>query len=168
MRNINLFGPHPQSQLFPQDIGYFQLDNDPKDKVEFIDGKTVYHNVFNFTARIKAEVTQGEAGPLSSANIAQTLDQYLKGKAELWYTFEINDTTYAGLKSRHELWCNKLESRFEMAPGEALRKLHTLKYRIDQICALKTRSFLCKRLSNTEHFLEPQLLCMHSCNWRTK
>ena len=39
MQNMNLTNTHAQNLLRPQDIGYFLLDNDAKDEVEFTDGK---------------------------------------------------------------------------------------------------------------------------------
>ncbi|KAI0996070.1 hypothetical protein K3495_g12111 [Podosphaera aphanis] len=137
VQNLNINNAQSQKSLRLQDIGYFLPDNDAKEEVEFIDSKTVYHNVFNFTARLKAKVTQGEAGPCLFASIAQKLDQCLKGKAELWYTTEISDTTRGGLKCGHHLWCDELKARFRMAPGEALRNLHALRYRVEEVRARK-------------------------------
>ncbi|RKF62284.1 hypothetical protein OnM2_034088, partial [Erysiphe neolycopersici] len=61
------------------------------------------------------------------------LDQCLKGKAELWYTNEISNTTRAGLKASIENWCTELETRFRMSPGVALEKLEKLKYTISDV-----------------------------------
>ncbi|KAI1001204.1 hypothetical protein K3495_g6994 [Podosphaera aphanis] len=112
MQNMKLNNSYSNNHILPQDIGYFFPDNHAKDEVDFIDGKAHYHNVFNFTAPIKAKVTPGESGPRSSASVALKLDQCLKGKAELWYTNEISDTMRAGFKANHQLWCNELEARF--------------------------------------------------------
>lgn len=65
--------------------------------------------------------------------MAAQLDQCLKGKAELWYTNEISNTTRAGLKASIENWCNELETRFRMSPGLALEKLEKLKYTISDV-----------------------------------
>ncbi|KAI0996230.1 hypothetical protein K3495_g11949, partial [Podosphaera aphanis] len=156
-----------QKSIRPQDIGYFLPDNDAKEEVEFLDGKTVYHNVFNFTARVKAKVTQVESGPWSSTSIAQKLDQCLKGKAELWYTTEISETTRAGLRCGHHLWCEELEARFRMAPGEALRKLHALRYRVEEVRARKDPEAFVQKVitygmsSGTATTVYSQLLLAH-------
>ncbi|RKF71272.1 hypothetical protein GcC1_103017b [Golovinomyces cichoracearum] len=59
------------------------------------------------------------------------LDQYLKGRAELWYTNEISNTTRAGLKASIENWCDELE--FRMSQGVTLEKLERLKYTIADV-----------------------------------
>ncbi|KAI1005868.1 hypothetical protein K3495_g2352 [Podosphaera aphanis] len=94
---------HDGPQWRAQELRYFDPDNLAKEYVEFIDGKTLYHNVYSLTARIKAKVVQGDSHPWSSINVARKLDQCLKGKAEMWYTNEITATTRAGLKASHEI-----------------------------------------------------------------
>ncbi|KAI1002267.1 hypothetical protein K3495_g5938 [Podosphaera aphanis] len=164
---MNLNNSYSNNHIRPQDIGYFFPDNDAKDEVDFIDGKAYYHNVYNFTARIKANVTPGESGPWSSASVAQKLDQCLKGKAELWYTNEISDTMRAGLKANHQLWCNELEARFRMAPDEALRQLHNLKYGMEEVRARKDPGAFLQKVvtygtaSGTATTVYSQLLLAH-------
>lgn len=121
-----------QVNFRPHDIGFFEPNDMATEAVEFKDGKTIYHNVYSFTARIKSKICNDRTSVWSSANVAQMLDQCLKGKAELWYTNELDDLARAGLKTGHKLWCSTLESRFRMPPGEALRELYSLKYGIDE------------------------------------
>ncbi|KAI6245286.1 hypothetical protein HI914_06500 [Erysiphe necator] len=137
IQNVNQGKNQNQNQIRAQEIGYFEPDVNAIEPVETVNGSTVYHNVFSFTARIRAKVSRSENSPWSSTNLAQKLDQCLKGKAELWYTNEISDTTRAGLQAGHELWCSELEARFRMPAGEALRELHALKYGIEDVRARK-------------------------------
>ncbi|RKF75306.1 hypothetical protein GcC1_079031, partial [Golovinomyces cichoracearum] len=51
-----------RSGFRPQDLGFFEPNNETENFVESIDNKTIYHNVFSFTARIRANchgVTEG-------------------------------------------------------------------------------------------------------------
>jgi hypothetical protein len=119
----------PEERFRPQDLGFFDPDSEAR-PTETTDGKTTYHNVFSFTARIRVKTQQVTSGPWTSANLAAKLDQCLKGKAELWYTNEISATTRAGLKTGIDLWCTELEVRFRDAPGAALEKLESLRYTV--------------------------------------
>ncbi|RDL33672.1 uncharacterized protein BP5553_08040 [Venustampulla echinocandica] len=125
-----------QDRFRPQDLGYFDPDNDAKPS-ESTDGKTTYHNVFSFTARVRVKSQNVTNGPWSSINLAAKLDQCLKGKAELWYTNEISATTRAGLKTGIDLWCSELETRFRDAPGAALEKLEASRYTIRDVRSRK-------------------------------
>ena len=119
---------HTSSETFKaQDLGFFD-PNDEAKAHETVDNKTVYHNVFSFTRRVKAKVQV--SGVWSNENIAAKLDQCLRGKAEVWYTSEISATTRAGLRTGVDLWCTELETRFRESPGAALSRLERLKYSV--------------------------------------
>ena len=112
-------GNRTSEQRFrPANIGYFQPNSTATEPVETKDGKTIYSNVFSFTNRVRVKA-QGE----DAALIAKNFDQYLLGKAERWYTSEINDFFRDALHARVDSWCTKLEARFRGSPGEALAKL---------------------------------------------
>ena len=113
----------------PRDIGFFDPNNDA-DPVETTDNKTIYHNVFSFTERLRVK-----KGGIDAVEIAQNLDQCLLGKADRWYTSELSDLGRAGLKTNLELWCKELEKRFREAPGVALSKLESLRYTIADVRA---------------------------------
>ncbi|RKF62352.1 hypothetical protein OnM2_034065 [Erysiphe neolycopersici] len=117
----------------PQDLGYFDPNNETDQFVEFVDNKTKNHNVYSFTTRVKAKSVGVTEGPFASTIVATQLDQCLKGKAELWYTYEISNTTRARLKASIENWCTELETRFRMSPGVALEKLEKPKYTISDV-----------------------------------
>ncbi|TQS33317.1 hypothetical protein Golomagni_06333, partial [Golovinomyces magnicellulatus] len=110
-----------------QDIGFFDPNNEAA-HVEMIDSRTMYHNVFSFTARLKALALDVTSGPFTPSSVACKLHQCLRGKAELWYTNEISPTTRAGLRTGIELWCSELENRFREAPSTSLAKLEKLRY----------------------------------------
>ena len=59
-----------------RNLGYFDPDNDV-DAVESRDGKTIYHNVFTFTNRVKVK-----ASTETPAIIRGNLNAYLLDKAE--------------------------------------------------------------------------------------
>ncbi|RKF71271.1 hypothetical protein GcC1_103017 [Golovinomyces cichoracearum] len=120
-----------RSGFRPQVLGFFEPNNETENFVESIDNKTIYHNVFSFTARIRAKCHGVTEGSFAAAKVAMYLDQYLKGRAELWYTNEISNTTRAGLKASIENWCDELE--FRMSQGVTLEKLERLKYTIADV-----------------------------------
>lgn len=123
---------NPNDRFRARDLGYFEPDDNASKPVESQDGKTVYHNVFSFTSRLRVKATGNEA-----ATIAKNLDQCLLGKAERWYTEELSDVTRAGLQTGVELWCKELEARFREAPGVALSKLEALRYTVQDVRARK-------------------------------
>ena len=102
----------PEERFRPQDLGFFDpLPQDAAKPSSSTDGKTTYHNVFSFTARVRVKSQGVTSGPWESRNLATKLDQCLKGKAELWYTNEISVATRAGLKTGIDIWCSELEAR---------------------------------------------------------
>ncbi|TQS35696.1 hypothetical protein Golomagni_03876 [Golovinomyces magnicellulatus] len=79
------------------------------------------------SARIRAKYLWITEGSFAAAKVAMQLDHCLKGKAELWYTNEISNTTRTGLRPSIENCCDGLEVRFRMSPVVALEKLERLK-----------------------------------------
>ncbi|RKF71225.1 hypothetical protein GcC1_104010, partial [Golovinomyces cichoracearum] len=121
-----------RSGFRPQDLGSFEPENEAENFFESIDNKKIYH-VFSFTARICAKCHGITEGSFAAAKVAMYLDQCLKGKAELWYTNEISNTTRVGLRASIENWYDELEFRFRMSPRVALEKLERLKYTIADV-----------------------------------
>ena len=124
---------HTSDRFKPRDIGFFD-PIDEAEPVESLDGKTIYHNVFAFTNRLRVKASTDQN---ASSLIAKNLDQTLLGKAQRWFTEEISDTTRAGLQTNIELWCKELENRFREAPGIALAKLERLTYTVADVRARK-------------------------------
>ena len=111
-----------------RDIGFFDPDIDST-AVETKDYGTVYHNVFSFTNRVKVKGNTVD----DAAFLRQNLDTCLSGKAERWYTEELDDLRRSGLRNDPngvEAWCKALEARFREAPGKALARLETLRYTV--------------------------------------
>ncbi|KAI1002387.1 hypothetical protein K3495_g5820 [Podosphaera aphanis] len=85
----------------------------------------------------------------------------------MWYTNEITTKLRAGLKASHELWCDELERRFRMPPGNALKELRSLKYGIEQFRARQDpeafvrKAILYGTASNTAPAVYEQLLLAH-------
>ena len=126
---------HSGDRFKSRDIGYFDPTDEPDAKpVETQDGKTVYHNVFSFTNRLRVKAATDANASMA---MAKNLDQCLLGKAERWFTEEISNTTRAGLQTSTDLWCAELEARFREAPGIALAKLERLAYTIADVRARK-------------------------------
>ena len=118
----------------PASVGFFDPDGDAK-AIEVTEGKTIYHNVFSFTSRVRVKTSSANANDATS--VARNLDQCLLGKAERWYTEEISDTTRDGMQNNINNWCTELENRFRQAPGMALAKLESLRYTISDVRARK-------------------------------
>ena len=109
----------------PRDLGYFDPNPDAE-AVETKDNKTIYHNVFSFTNRLRVKTTTENA-----AYYRQNLDACLQGKADRWYTEELGNLARSGLRNDPdgvEAWCQALESRFREAPGKALSRLEAIRY----------------------------------------
>ncbi|KAI0991403.1 hypothetical protein K3495_g16784, partial [Podosphaera aphanis] len=109
------------------DLGFFDPDNEATQPIDYVDGKTIYHNVFSFIHRIKVNTTGVTSGCWANSNVAAKLHLCLRGKAEKWYTNEISAVTRAGLKAGVELWCQELEARFRESPSIALQRLERLR-----------------------------------------
>lgn len=76
----------------------------------------------------------------------------LKGKAELWHTNGISNTTWDGLKASIENWGIKLETCFQISPEIALEKLQKLKFTIDDV----------RKFKNLEEFVENIVIVVKS------
>ncbi|KAI0993066.1 hypothetical protein K3495_g15118, partial [Podosphaera aphanis] len=114
----------------PQDLGLFEPNNKAKSPTSFQDGKTVYHDVFSFTARVRTRTEGNKSGSWSAQNVAAKLDLCLRGDAETWYTNELSPVTRAGFSTNLGFWCSALEHRFRDSPTVALDKLEKLRYTI--------------------------------------
>lgn len=112
-----------------QNIGYFDPDNEAP-HAETTDGKTIYHNVFAFTERLRAKST-------AYHDLSKHVDECLRGKADRWFTVEISNTTRAGLMTNIDLWCESLEKRFAEASNVSLQKLEKLRYTIADVRSRK-------------------------------
>ena len=113
----------------PRDFGFFDPDNDV-DPVETKENRTVYHNVFSFINNLK--VKAGTSIDTAMA-VRQNLDACLLGKADRWYTEELDDIRRSGLRNDPNgvtLWCLALEKRFREDPAKALAKLESLRYTV--------------------------------------
>ena len=124
------FTPHFKAR----DLGYFEPDNEA-DPVENRDGKTIYHNVWSFTNRVRVKAASD-----SPETVRGNLDTCLLGKAERWYTEELNELSRTGLRNDPngvQSWCDALETRFRESPGVSLARLETIKYTIRDVRARK-------------------------------
>lgn len=117
----------------PQELGTFDPNTDATPIITMSD-KTVYHDVFCFTDRVRRKARDG---PWTAANIAQRLDECLRGKAQSWYAYEISDVTRDKLNASIEHWCSELEDRFRDPPSIADQKLNALRYTIADVRARK-------------------------------
>ena len=110
----------------PRDIGYFEPDAE-QEAMETKENKAIYHNVWTFTTRLRVKAST----PESAQALRQNLDACLLGKAERWYTQELNNLSRSGLRNNPNginAWCEALEARFREAPGISLTKLESLRY----------------------------------------
>lgn len=57
-----------------REIGYFDPDNTAQKHVEFMGSRTIYQNIYSFTARIQAKSVQSETNTWSSVKFARKLD----------------------------------------------------------------------------------------------
>ncbi|KAI6245262.1 hypothetical protein HI914_06545 [Erysiphe necator] len=129
---------HNDTSFRPQDLGIFEPNYNAKSPTGFQDGKTIYHDVFSFTARVKAITELKSSGPWSPLNVATKLDLCLRGDAETWYTNELSPVTRAGLATNLEFWCTALEKRFQQSPTVALDKLERSRYTIQDARAQRS------------------------------
>lgn len=129
---------HNDTSFRPQDLGIFEPNYNAKSPTSFQDGKTIYHDVFSFTARVKARTELKSSGPWSPLNVATKLDLCLRGDAETWYTNELSPVTRAGLATNLEFWCTALEKRFQQSPTVALDKLERSRYTIQDARAQRS------------------------------
>lgn len=125
---------NPQNSPFrPQDLGFFEPDNGALSSTTHTEGKTTCHDVFGFTARVRAKTEGISSGICSPASVAIKLDACLKGKAECWYTNELSSVSRAGLTTNLEFWCSEFEKRFRQSPSTALEKLENKRYKIQDV-----------------------------------
>ena len=114
-----------------RDVGFFDPDND-KDPVETKENHQIYHNVYAFTNRIRVKAS-------TSGNpriLRENLDTCLLGKAQTWFTEELDDVYRSGLRNDPngvEVWASALERRFREAPGRALSTLESTRYTIAHV-----------------------------------
>ena len=115
------------NSLKPRDVGYFDPDPDAK-AIETKESKTIYHNVFSFTNQLHVK-----AIPENAIFLRKNLNTCLLGKADRWYTEELDHLVRSGLCNDPDgvtEWCSALERRFREAPGKLLAYLESLRYTV--------------------------------------
>ena len=114
----------------PKDIGFFDpspgSDDPSTDKRD-----RVYHNVFSFTNRLRVK-----AAAMDVAQLRAGLDACLLGRADKWYTEELEHLERVGLRADEngiEEWCRALENRFRDPPGKALSALEATRFTVQDV-----------------------------------
>ena len=116
-------------QFRPRDIGYFDPNPDVA-PVETKDTYNVYHNVFSFTTRLRANATVMDA-----AILRENLHNCLLGPADTWWT-NISNVVRQGLRYDPDgvrSWCDALEERFRDPPGKSLTLLEKIRYTVKDV-----------------------------------
>ncbi|KAI9878714.1 MAG: hypothetical protein M1830_010719 [Pleopsidium flavum] len=95
-------------------VGFFDPISDLNTKlVEVRDSKKIYHNVLSFTDHIRLKATM-----MNTVTLRKDLETHLLGKADNWYTKELNHLSRLGLQSVNlEEWCKALENQFRDSPN---------------------------------------------------
>ena len=120
---------HGEDKLRPRDIGYFEPKNGELFTVK--DNNHIYHNVYDFTNRMKVV-----AATTDTRKLLRVVNQCLLGEAQQWYNRELDNLCRLGLQSEGasiEDWTQALEARFKQARGAALKDLERCYYSVREL-----------------------------------
>ena len=120
----------PRNRFRPKDIGFFEPSPGSDDPAGD-ERDRIYRNVFSFTNRLRVK-----ASTMDVAQLRSGLDACLLGRADKWYTEELEHLQRVGLradKNGIEEWCRALETRFRDPPGKALAALESTRFTVQDV-----------------------------------